>query len=121
MWSCRLGEVVGSDPAAARSRSGLSRTRRTFFGELLPGEGAVTCAMACWMTVSVWWSEGDVSLNWDCGGERVGVVVVVVVVVVAAVGLDAAGVGVPGAGCLPGTSGARGEMVLGARSGSGEV
>lgn len=54
MWSCRLGEVVGSDPAAARSRSGLSRTRRTFFGELLPGEGAVTCAMACWMTVSVW-------------------------------------------------------------------
>ena len=107
--------MVGSDPAAARSRSGLSRTRRTFFGELLPGEGAVTCAMACWMTVSVWWSEGDVSLNWDCGGEGVGVVVVA-----AAVGLDAAGVGVSGASCLPGTSGARGGMVLGARSGSGE-
>jgi len=117
MWSCRQGEVVGSDPAAARSRSGLSRTKRTFFGELLPGEGAVTCAMACWMTVSVWWSEGDVSLNWDCGGEGVGVVVVVAV----AIGLDAAGVGVPGAGCLPGTSGARGGIVLGARSGSGEV
>ena len=116
MWSCRQGEVVGSDPAAARSRSGLSRIRRTFFGELLPGEGAVTCAMACWRTVSVWWSEGDVSLNWDCGGERVGVVVVVV----AAVGLDAAGVGVPGVGCLPGTSGARGGIVLGVRSGSGE-
>ena len=108
--------MVGSDPAAARSRSGLSRTRRTFFGELLPGEGAVTCAMACWMMVSVWWSEEDVSLNWDCGGEGVGVVVVVA----AAVGLDAAGVEVSGAGCLPGTSGARGGMVLGARSGSDE-
>lgn len=108
--------MLGSDPAAARSRSGLSRTKRTFFGELLLGEGAVTCAMACWMTVSVWWSEGDVSLNWDCGGEGVGGVVAVA----AAIGLDAAGVGVSGAVCLPGTSGARGRMVLGVRSGSGE-
>ena len=107
---------MGSDPAVARSRSGLSRTRRTFFGELLPGEGIVTCAMACWMTVSVWWSEGDVSLNWDCSGEGVGVVVLIA----AAVGLDAAGVEVSGAGCLPRTSGARGGIVLGARSGSGE-